>query len=131
LTVIDVIAAGFEDKISPSQLLSRNQKSNINTWLSSVGLRKKANEPLSRLSTGEQKIVLWIRALVKSPELLLLDEPYQGLDLNTIRKLNALLDEWIHPQQSLLFITHYNYEMPNCIQKIWKMEGQKINQQIL
>ena len=46
----------------------------------------------AQLSTGEQRLVLLVRSLVKSPPLLILDEPFQGLDRRTIHLARNWLD---------------------------------------
>lgn len=67
----------------------------------------RAREGFQSLSYGEQRLVLIARAMVKSPLLLVLDEPTQGLDeLNRERILSSL--EIIESRQhsTLLFVSH-------------------------
>ncbi|CAN5255409.1 hypothetical protein BH11PLA2_BH11PLA2_10940 [soil metagenome] len=56
-----------------------------------------------------------MRALVKRPPLLVLDEPYQGLDAATIVRLNAWFDSQLTPQQTLIVTTHRREELPACV----------------
>ena len=57
--------------------------------------------------TGEQKLVLLCRAVVKTPPLLLLDEPTHGLSsANRARLLGALRTLAAQPDVALVFVTH-------------------------
>jgi len=76
-------------------------------WLDWIGLRAKADMSFRKLPFAEQRLVLIARALIKSPKLLIFDEPTQGLD-DIHRK--ALLDllERIAVQRlsTILFVSH-------------------------
>ena len=76
---------------------------------------------------GEQRIILFIRALIKNPPLLLLDEPFQGLDTITIEKAKRLLSTILSPKHSLVFISHYQQEIPSCVERMAYLESGKLN----
>jgi molybdate transport system ATP-binding protein len=68
------------------------------------------------LSQGEQRMILLTRAMVKSPRLLILDEPCQGLDPPARKRLLGLIDRIGHqPDTQLLYVTHHPEEMLRCI----------------
>lgn len=71
--------------------------------------------PFNQLSTGTQRLLLFIRALIKIPPVLLLDEPFQGMDENQVELCRQLLDQVLSDQQTLIFISHYREEWPACI----------------
>jgi iron complex transport system ATP-binding protein len=71
------------------------------------------NRRLDELSQGEQKLILMASALAQCPNVLILDEPTQGLDWATRRRILALLERvcQVFPDElSLIFITHYEDE---------------------
>ena len=80
------------------------------------GIEKLAKIDFTRLSYGQQRLVLIARALVKSPSLLILDEPCQGLDqANRIRVLN-LIDQIGHQSSTqIIYVTHVATDQLNCI----------------
>jgi len=75
-----------------------------------------AERPFHAVSTGEQRVVLLIRALAKNPALLLLDEPFQAFDSIRIARARRLLSEVLGPEHSLVFITHYVAEIPDRVE---------------
>lgn len=79
----------------------------------------------SSLSTGEQRLVLILRALIKNPPLLLFDEPFQGLDNITISRFKLLLNAVLTDGHALIFITHYKHEVPECIEHVFYLEEGK------
>lgn len=83
--------------------------------LSYFGLKEYAGIPFSQLSTGTQRLLFFIRALIKVPNLLLLDEPFQGLDWESIEKAKQLLCHLLDDRHNLIFITHYSSEIPGIV----------------
>ncbi|WP_076420931.1 ATP-binding cassette domain-containing protein [Colwellia sp. UCD-KL20] len=105
--LLTVVLSGFYDSIglyeqpSPSQVIIARQ------WLDKIGLLAHQHSVFNSLSYGEQRLALIARALVKSPYLIILDEPTQGLDeLNRHRLLNFLehLDKQQH--STMLLVSH-------------------------
>lgn len=82
------------------------------------GIEGDIEKPFRKCSTGIQRLILFMRALIKVPPLLLLDEPFQGLDEVFIKKAKTLLEEVLRPDQSLIFISHYQKEWPANIEQV-------------
>jgi molybdate transport system ATP-binding protein len=85
-----------------------------------------AERPFATLSTGEQRLVLLIRALVKDPPLLVLDEPFQGLDTLRVRKARQWLDERLRPEQTLIFVSHHREEVPQTVNHLLKLDSGRV-----
>ncbi len=68
-------------------------------------------------STGEQRLILLIRALAKNPALLILDEPFQAFDQITIDRSIKLLDSILTEEHTLLFVSHYKKYIPRVVNK--------------
>ena len=51
----------------------------------------------------------------KEPPLLILDEPFQGLDDEGIRRARAWLDKNVRPDQTLIFVSHHADEIPRTV----------------
>jgi len=89
------------------------------SWLACIGMDDRAGRPFNSLSYGEKRLVLIARAMIKSPELLILDEPCQGLDRSNREMVLALMEELGHqPAKGMIYVTHHETEMIPCIQHV-------------
>lgn len=115
LTCLDVITSGFRDEIGFSSPPDDHQRHAALTWLSILQLDHLHDRLFIHASLGEQRELLLARALVKSPSLLILDEPCQGLDAGQIRRFTALLDQiCIRLHTTMIYVTHRDEEIPAC-----------------
>ena len=102
-----VVCSGFFDSIGLYEPVSEHQIRIAKQWLAAAGLDEFGDRPFQGLSYGEQQLTLIARALVKSPLLLILDEPTQGLDeINRQRVMNLM--ETLHSRRhtTILFVSH-------------------------
>jgi molybdate transport system ATP-binding protein len=106
--VRNVIVSGFYDSIGLYQKATDRQLEIADAWLTLLGLQGKATVSFSKLSYGEQRVLLIARAMVKHPPLLLLDEPCLGLD-DANRQLVLALTERICDEgnTTLVYVTHH------------------------
>lgn len=84
---------------------ARTERS-VDAWLERLGLRDRAADRVDALSHGNQQRVQLIAALVNDPELLVLDEPFAGLDPLAIGSLGELLRELAGRGVTVLFSSH-------------------------
>lgn len=114
--VLEVVASGLYDTIGLYQNCSGREKELTLDWIHAVGLDELAQHRFDQLSFGEQRMALLARAMVKSPPLLILDEPCLGLDLEHRLRFLALVDR-IATQgyTQILFVSHVPEDLPGCI----------------
>jgi ABC-type molybdenum transport system ATPase subunit/photorepair protein PhrA len=67
------------------------------------------------MSFGELRKVLTLRALVHDPELLILDEPFDGLDAESKLDFSIALQRVSDRGTQLLMVTHHLNDLPHCI----------------
>lgn len=93
LSVLDVVAMGGFTRSFLGKPFARGQREKARLSLEKVGLLFLENKPFADLSGGQQQRAFLARALLKDPEILLLDEPNTGLDLPTQQRFFSLLEE--------------------------------------
>jgi molybdate transport system ATP-binding protein len=84
-----------------------------NKLLSIFQLDELLNEPLVQLSNGENKRLQILKAILNRHRLLILDEPFTGLDVNGRQILSEILNTVSQAGQTLLLLTSRNY-FPEC-----------------
>jgi ABC-type molybdenum transport system, ATPase component/photorepair protein PhrA len=115
--VRNVILSGFFDSIGIYQAVSDKQHKLAQEWLDILGFDSRtADAPFHSLSWGQQRLALIVRALVKHPTLLILDEPLQGLDPLNRQLIRRFVDVLIgEGKTQLLFVSHHAEDAPDCI----------------
>jgi ABC-2 type transport system ATP-binding protein len=78
----------------------------VDGWLERLGLTNRRNDRVDALSHGNQQRVQLIAALVNDPDLLVLDEPFSGLDPLAVANMSALLAEVAAAGSTVLFSSH-------------------------
>jgi ABC-2 type transport system ATP-binding protein len=78
----------------------------VDTWLERLGLATRGDDRLDALSHGNQQRVQLVAALVNDPELLVLDEPFSGLDPLAMTAMAELLVELARAGATVLFSSH-------------------------
>jgi len=122
IRVIEVIRSGFFDSVGLYRPCSAAQKDQADRWLANIGLETKRPLPFDRLSYGERRLVLLARAMVKTPRLLIMDEPCQGLDPENRRQILGLVDQICNRGVThLLYITHLPEEIPPAITRVLEL----------
>ncbi|SFF58855.1 ATP-binding cassette domain-containing protein [Thermoflexibacter ruber] len=115
MTAFEIAATGLFDGFTLSRELTENEKHAILALFAYYRFTHLAQRNFLHLSTGEQRLILLIRALVKKPALLIMDEPFQNLDVEYINLSLNLLDTYLTSTDTLIYVTHYQEEIPKCI----------------
>lgn len=116
-TVWQSIASGFYDTVGLFQQLPYTKSTQVDELVKYFGLTENKNELLSALPLGKQRLVLLARTIIKNPELLILDEPCQGLDQQQTKHFNQLVDELCSNGMTLIYVGHFESQLPTCIEK--------------
>jgi molybdate transport system ATP-binding protein len=118
ITALETVLSGFFDSVGLYRTADRNQVSAAKRWMDDLGIGHLQDRRQDRLSCGEQRLVLVTRAVVKSPELLLLDEPCQGLDAANRRRVLSLIDTiGSRTPTQIITVTHHRDETLPCIHR--------------
>jgi len=105
--VQQVIVSGFFDSIGVYQKASDAQLAVVAQWLELLGMTARKGESFNQLSFGDKRLVLIARAMVKSPPLLILDEPCLGLDDINRQLVLALIEKiCAGDRTTVLYVNH-------------------------
>jgi molybdate transport system ATP-binding protein len=116
MSAFEVVLSGFFDSVGLYRRSSPAQREIAREWMATLRLNDMAERSFDQLSYGEQRMVLLARCMVKSPLLLILDEPCQGLDSANRKTILDLIDFVGKNNQShILYVTHHMNEIPSCI----------------
>ncbi len=79
----------------------------VSTGMKDLGLESRMNAPVTQLSGGERQRVALLRSLIFEPKLLILDEPFRGLDVLSHERMNSFLNKFLedHPIP-MIIISH-------------------------
>ena len=78
----------------------------IQSLLDRVGLRHRASDPVRAFSRGLHQRLGIARVMLHDPSVILLDEPYTGLDANAVEILNQILDQAAAAGRTIILTTH-------------------------
>jgi ABC-2 type transport system ATP-binding protein len=91
-----------------------------------TGLERLANRMVSKCSGGEQQRLRFALSLLSEPELLILDEPTAGMDVNARREFWGTMRKEALEGRTIIFATHYLQEADEFAQRIVMMAGGEI-----
>lgn len=126
-----IVLSGKFASIGIYQHFSQEDLQEAKDLLASLGGEKLIGKVYQILSQGEKQLVLIARALMGKPELLILDEPCNGLDLfareDLLRRIEKLKQAADAP--SLLYVTHHTEEILPLLNQVLMIRDGKIFKQ--
>ncbi|WP_431216837.1 ATP-binding cassette domain-containing protein [Puia sp. P3] len=124
---MEVIASGLFDTIGLFRPLSDEQETLTLRWMQLLSLKDLRHKRLPQLSTGQQRMVLLARALIKNPPMLILDEPCRGLDEEQTAHFRQLIDTLCRAfTTTLIYVSHYTQELPGCVDHFLRLDKGRI-----
>jgi molybdate transport system ATP-binding protein len=129
MSAYDVIASGFYDSIGLYHFPTPKQKTAVDEWIELLKIGDIAKEAYHQLSYGQKRMILLARAMVKSPALLIVDEPCHGLDIPNRKRILDVLERIGRTQTNLLYVTNHKDEILNCITHVMRLKKGKVLKQ--
>lgn len=120
---LSVVASGLHDYSGLYRKPSADDCARARQWMEAFGIDELAVRRFPTLSSGEQRLVLLVRTLIKSPALLILDEPLHGLDMSRKQQVQEAIERMVEASgATLVYVTHYTEEIPRCVSHVKRLE---------
>ncbi len=122
---LELVLSGFDNSIGIYREFTEEETEEAMYWIKYMKMEQHIKRSVFTLSTGQFRKLLLARALVGSPDILLLDEPYSGLDPSARRDfidtLLKLREKGIH----LLIVSHHKSDSYIC-NRVARIESGKL-----
>ena len=126
-SALNIVLSGLFGTLEVSGIVTDEQMKKALNLMEELNLKKKENRIFSTMSKGERQNVMIARALISNPEILILDEPANGLDvlareymLETVTKLSK------ERNITVLYVTHYVEEILPIFEKAMMLKEGRI-----
>lgn len=111
-SAVEIVVSGLRSSIGLDAPPSPTEQRRALRALADMGLRERSGHRLRELSYGQARRVLFARALVLRPRLLLLDEPLAGIDRDTRLALRERIDRFVAAGGAVVMSSHHRDEWP-------------------
>jgi len=120
---LQVIESGYYDTLGLFRQSNKTLADKALKWMQALEIDKYARVLLKNIPASAQRLCLLARALIKNPDLLIFDEPCQGMDqrqqLHFKNLVNAVCDL---SDVTLIYVTHYQHEIPDSVDKVLRLD---------
>lgn len=111
------LMAGIRGQITDEQIKEVIRK---------VGLDPSSKKAVAKYSMGMKQRLGIAQAIMEDPELVILDEPFNGLDKGGVEEIRALLMEWKEKGKTILLTSHNSEDITLLADHVWEMDAGKM-----
>ena len=104
----------------------KDRTARVDQLIEEFGLKEYAKKPFNQLSGGYKRRVMLARAMVHDPELLILDEPTSGVDVELRHELWRYMEELNAKGKTIILTSHYLEEVERLAKRIAIVNGGKV-----
>lgn len=122
-SALECVVAGMRGAYRLDGLPRKSERRVALQALGKQGARSLAQRPFGELSYGQARRVVFARALAGRPDIVLLDEPYTGLDAATRRRLRRLIDARIATGGTVVIASHHRDDRPQGVTHELELAG--------
>jgi molybdate transport system ATP-binding protein len=119
----DVVASGFSASIGLDAAPTSEERAVVARCMARLGVAHLAGRRIHAVSYGELRKLLLARALVRDPELLVLDEPCDGLDPDSRAALLAAVEALCAGGTQVILVTHHEEDLVPAIDHVLELAG--------
>jgi zinc transport system ATP-binding protein len=123
-SVREVVASGRVARRGPGRFFRREDRAAVEAAIERVGLSHKADAPIQQLSGGQQQRGYIAKALAAEPDLLVLDEPTAGVDVDAQEAFAGLLER-LHAElgATIVFVSHEFGAVERYVERLVLVRG--------
>lgn len=118
ISIREIVGTGRYNRLGPTRRLRREDHAAVDAALERTELTELADRQIGQLSGGQRKRAFIARGLAQGAELLLLDEPFAGVDKRTEATITALLRDLAAEGRTILVSTHDLIAVPALCDEI-------------
>lgn len=118
LTGFEVVISGLFDSIGLYKTATRRDKLKVSRLAREMGIEDLIEKDYLKLSNGQKRLILIARALIKSPKIVIMDEPTTSLDPANRQKVLNLILSLANSNTTLLLVSHYPSEELDFFKKL-------------
>lgn len=111
-----------------ADLNKKADREDITRALCQVGLDPFLKKPVGKYSLGMRQRLGIAQAIMENPGLLILDEPFNGLDKHGVEEIRLLLKEQITKGRTMLLASHNSEDIRFLCEKVFEMDGGRIKE---
>jgi len=126
-TVEDIVFCGLDGNIGVYRKPNKEEILAVDACINTVNLNSLRKRPLRTLSTGQARRTLLARALIGEPSLLLLDEPFSGLDEASCMELTQIIERQIFKGMQTILVSHHDTDFLPSTTHLAIMENGKFS----
>lgn len=127
ITGEELVFSGIDNSVGVYRETSEKELAQVTDILASLHLEFLAKRTIRSCSTGEFRRLLLARALAGEPDLLLLDEPFSGLDAPSRNEFFALLNQLARQGVQMILVTHHKADIFPAITHMLQLENGRIS----
>lgn len=127
-TVEEIIGSSQYSKMGLFKILNKEIKDNITPLLESVGMLAYRKSLIGKLSGGQQQRILLAKLLANNPEVIIMDEPLIGVDLESQETFLDVIDKLNKDYQiTIIMVTHDINSIKNRANKVFHLSNGELN----
>ncbi|MBG0790818.1 MAG: ATP-binding cassette domain-containing protein [Desulfovibrionaceae bacterium] len=122
VTAEETVMSGYRGSVGMLDEPTSEEKLGAARWLEAVGLAGFGPRRLRRMSYGQQRRVFLARAMAPGPELLLLDEPFSGLDASSRSIMRGMTQRLAESGTPIVLVTHHAGDRIDAVNRVMVLE---------
>lgn len=118
--------SGFKNLRLLAGIRGRITDDQVREVIRKVGLDPSSKKAVAKYSMGMKQRLGIAQAIMEDPDLLILDEPFNGLDKGGVEEIRNLLTEWKERGKTILLTSHNSEDITLLADHVWEMDAGRL-----